>query len=461
MQKIFNSSFSPTVFEFHHHIRCCKDYTSSQYIYCHIYLQKGVLLDTEASTEIPDIKGHGEEGHGRDDNERSRYRGCAALGTGDDTVLTDNLDAFHVVARSIVGGRGGVRGKALFALAGGEVESFAGFTDGIGVGLVVGVLVVDILGFLAGQARGIRYRSFTVRKSISGKFCEGNIFDGRGAGIIGKETHVNSTALGSAVRTNVVLDFVVEVAVLAVLDFELTTAHVVVEVELLLLVALSLFFVRVAVNALQHAGGVEAIVLALLGGPVVGLVAIVLAGAFFLQVKIALVIRVLAEGFVVRGEEVVHVNDVVTVGSGAAGGFGGTAGIAGAETEAHQGSRGNLDVFVTFRFAVPLLDVVATLEFDGIARDPSIGEFSVLVQATRVRQQMLSDGRVRAEFSSSRSGEQSGNSEEHHGWVRTKGFDEINGSLGERKIPSCLVDCFWNGGPCSARYTGIYVCLLR
>ncbi len=64
-------------------------------------LQKSVLLDTEASAEVPDVKGHGGKRHGKDDDKGSGDGAGSAASGINDTVSTYNAEAGRRVPRDL------------------------------------------------------------------------------------------------------------------------------------------------------------------------------------------------------------------------------------------------------------------------------------------------------------------------------------------------------------------------
>ena len=351
--------------------------------------------------------------------------------------MTNNANALHVVASIVVDLVDHTGGQVGFALSCTHVELFAGFNDLVFIFLVVAIVVVVIVilvvvvvvfSFHTAHALFVDNGFRRVGKGEPGKAFEGDAFRKGSAGVIGKETQMNGSSLVGAVGSNKVLDFfflvkttvvVVVVVILVVVNVELLALHVLFNVELFNFV----FLVGVLVDALFHSRIDEAVVLAVVAVKVIILI-LVVAVAHVVELVFTLVLQVRALGFEPGFHEGVHVDNVVTVSAGAASRLGGRARLCGAQTEADETLGLDFDVFFTVGFVVPLLDVMAALELDGVSRDP-IGAFFklfflsvVLFELTSLGHQVLTKNAVGVDFRHGRShGEQGREGEkELHLW---------------------------------------------
>lgn len=208
-----------------------------------------------------------------------------------------------------------------------------------------------------------------------------------GAELIGEDTHVDLAALVGAVGTHEVLGLLLGLieltALVVVLVVLVVVVGVLVELDLgarehifdlglfvvILVLVLVVGLVGVLLDAVVHVVVHEAVVLAVL------LVVGILAAAIGIRVVLAELELVLPVGC----EEGVHVDDVVTVGAVAAAGVLIGARAGGAEAEANEALGLDLGLVLAVGILVPLGDVVAALELDGVVGDPGELDFLVLV----------------------------------------------------------------------------------
>ena len=343
----------------------------------------------ELGLEVVNVSAEKDEGYGEDANEDG---GGLALGGGsldDDAILSHNLDALDVVAGVLVGVTDVLVVELGLALSGVGVNSLPGLLDLIGVIVVVVVVLVLLLVLLGGDALHVHERLGGVGKLVTAGHLVVEvavILNKVGAELIGEDTHEDLATLVGAVGAHEVLDLLLglleltAVAVVAVVVLPVVVG-VLVEVDLaalehlldlglliaIVLLVLVLGLVGVLVDAVVHAGVHEAVVLAVV------LVVGVLAVAGGLGVDLAVLELVLPVGL----EEGVHVDDVVTVGAVAAAGVLVGARGGGAQAEADEALGLDEGLVLAVGLLVPLGDVVASLELDGVVGDP--GELDLLV----------------------------------------------------------------------------------
>ena len=343
----------------------------------------------ELGLEVVNVSAEEDEGYGEDANEDG---GGLSLGGGslnDDAILSHNLDALDVVAGVLVGVTDVLVVELGLALTGVGVNRLPGLLDLIGVIVVVLVVLVLLLVLLGGDALHVHEGLGGIGELVAAGHLIVEvvvILNEVGAELIGEDTHEDLAALIGAVGPHEVLDLLLglleltAVAVVAVVVLPVVVG-VLVEVDLaalehlldlglliaIVLLVLVLGLVGVLVDAVVHAGVNKAVVLAVL------LVVGVLAVAGGLGVDLAVLELVLSVGL----EEGVHVDDVVTVGAVAAAGVLVGARGGGAEAEADEALGLDEGLVLSVGLLVPLGDVVASLELDGVVGDP--GELDLLV----------------------------------------------------------------------------------
>ena len=352
-------------------------------------LGKVDLGAVELGLEVVNVSAEEDEGYGEDANENG---GGLALGGGsldDDSILSHNLDALDVVAGVLVGVV--LVAEPGLALAGGRVDSLPGLLDLIGILVVVLVVLVLLLVLLGGNALHVNKGLGRVGKLVAAGHLVVEfvvVLNKVGAVLIGEDTHVDLAALVGAVGTHEVLGLLLGLleltALVVVLVVLVVVVGVLVELDLgarehifdlglfvvvLLVLVLVVGLVGVLLDAVVHAGVHEAVVLAVL------LIVGILAAALGIRVVLAVLELVLPVG----AEEGVHVDDVVTVGAVAAAGVLVGARAGGAEAEANEALGLDLGLVLVVGILVPLGDVVAALELDGVVGDPGVLDFLVLV----------------------------------------------------------------------------------
>lgn len=346
----------------------------------------------ELGLEVVNVSAEKDEGYGEDANEDG---GGLALGGGslnDDAVLSHNLDALDVVACVLVGVTDVLVVELGLALSGVGVNHLPGLLDLISVPVVVAVVLILLLVLLGGDAIHVHEGLRGVGELVAAGHLVvevGVVLNKVGAELIGEDTHEDLAALVGAVGAHEVLDLllcllelslVAIVAVVAIVVLPVVVG-VLVEVDLaalehlldldlliaIVLLVLVLGLVGVLVDAVVHASVNIAVISAVL------LVVGVLTVAGGLGVDLAVLELVLPVGL----EEGVHVDDVVAVVAAAAAGVLVGARGGGAEAEADEALGLDEGLVLSIGLLVPLGDVVASLELDGVVGDP--GELHLLV----------------------------------------------------------------------------------
>jgi len=327
----------------------------------------------------------------------------------DISILTNDLDPSHKVAPTVIGG-GGNSTQSTLTLGSSLVEGFTPFLDLIGIGCIIFIILISILGFLAGHALSSDHGGGSVGEESSRG--EGGVGSGTvarvgkdGTGIIGEETHADGGSVVGAVRAHEVLNLlgivvvvVVIIVVVVVLLFKLPTLSHLIKILLLLLLG-PFLGIGVPIRTVLHALVQEAIVLAHFL-TVVLVVVVIVAGTLVLGGILAVVLSVLLDGLKVGSEVGIHVNHVVTVSLLAAVGIVVRAGTGGAETEADKGHVGHADIIVVVNLLVPFGEVVTSLEFDGVIGYPGVVNFAIVillestVNAAGAGEEFLTEGGV-------------------------------------------------------------------
>mmetsp|Transcript_1774 Transcript_1774/g.3938 ORF Transcript_1774/g.3938 Transcript_1774/m.3938 type:complete len:375 (+) Transcript_1774:916-2040(+) len=262
---------------------------------------------------------------------------------------------------------------------------------------VVVVVVVGVLRFLAGHALGPDHGGVGVREGLAvGQGREGlasAVLVGElGAGLLREESEVDVPSVLGTVGADEVFDLLLllQPSVVIVLELVIAALGHFLEFPFLLLFLL-VVVVGVAVDAVLHALAhvavvfadflVEVITLVLAVADTVAVFLLVLAGVFL----------ILLNGLEVRREVIVHADDVVSVSLAAPSGTLHGASVRGTQTESHETLGGNAHVLIAIGLLVPLLGVVTSLEFEGHVGDPGVVDLLVVVEATGLGHDLLSD----------------------------------------------------------------------
>jgi hypothetical protein len=223
-----------------------------------------------------------------------------------------------------------------------------------------------------------------------------------GALVIGEKTKVDASAVVRAVRSHEVLDLfsvvvvVVIVVAILVLNLGFSTLHPVGKVKgfllSLIVVVRILVDARVRVESFDSAEVVpEAHILVKTTSAVV---------VVLLAIAVSLVLVVLAHPLVVfllgrkvSIEEDIHVENVFAVSTGAPTGVFRGARVGRAKTEANKTLGLDANILFAIGFFVPLGNLVASLELDGVVGDPSIVNLT-LIQTTSMLHNLVSKRRI-------------------------------------------------------------------
>jgi hypothetical protein len=260
---------------------------------------------------------------------------------------------------------------------------------------LVVVSVVVIVFVLVNHQTRVALRSddrlLGVRKGKSGPRFEsegtvGIVFDRDRTLVISEHTQVDGSSLFRAERSNEVLDFFHLTTVVVSVPLELSTFHVFFRHELFVHVV---FHVLVA---LRHTGVDNTLVQALVLVPVVITVSFTV--TVVLGVLATLLLGSLALGFVVGLQEGAHVNNVVSIAIVAASSISSRACVSGAKAETDKTLLEKTDIFLAIGFLVPLHEVVAPLELDGVVGDPLVGHHVFFLGTTSLGHEVASNLRV-------------------------------------------------------------------
>ena len=272
----------------------------------------------ELGLQVVDVGSQENEGNHEDANEDGG--GLVGLGSnlGDDTILADNLDSSNVVAGVLVGLVNVSRGsKSGFALSGSLVDLFAHLNNFVFVIGIISFVVVFSRFFTRHAVHGDQtvVRVGEASSSHVAVSRRTSVVVGEGSAcVIGEKTKVDSSTLFSAVGSHVVFNLLLFKLTVVLVEIGLLTLNGILEVELLFLLILTIFFVGVSVGTdiLNSVGNVT-VVLADIGIEIVSLVVVVIAVTDHFLGVLAPVLIVVIDGIKVGLQEGVHVDDVVTV----------------------------------------------------------------------------------------------------------------------------------------------------
>mmetsp|Transcript_20604 Transcript_20604/g.31434 ORF Transcript_20604/g.31434 Transcript_20604/m.31434 type:complete len:396 (-) Transcript_20604:68-1255(-) len=303
------------------------------------------------------------------------------------SILTNDLDPLHKVTPTVIGVLDR-SGEASLTLGRCLVELFATLLDLIGILLVVVVVLVNILGFLAGHALGADQGGGGVGHGCS--VGKGGVGGGTVVGvgkdgtfIVGEETHADSGSIIGTVGSHEVLDLftsivVVVVIIVVVLSLKLLTLGHLLNILLLLLLS-SLLGIGVVLDTVLHTLIHVTIVLTHLLGviviPAFGTVTLVVHGI------LTIVLLILLDRLKVGIEVGIHAHDIITIPRLAPVGTIGRTVIGRAKTESHQRSVGNTHIIFIIGILIPSGDVVTSLKFEGVVGYPGEVDFAIFVSS--------------------------------------------------------------------------------
>mmetsp|Transcript_528 Transcript_528/g.776 ORF Transcript_528/g.776 Transcript_528/m.776 type:complete len:481 (+) Transcript_528:129-1571(+) len=375
---------------------CCRQFTNDHLDLITRLFGKVDLGAVKLGLEVVDVCTEKDEGNCEDANEDGRSLALGGGALNDDTILADNLDTLDVVACVLVGVKEVRVIKLGLALSCLGVDLLPSLLDLIGILIVIVVVLVLLLVLLGGNTvhvneglggvgKGVATGHLVVELSVAGTLTV-LVVGEVGAELISEDTEEDLAALVGAVGANEVLNLLLELTAVGVVvvivvvlvvvvgvlvNVPLSALHGLLDLDLLVLVPVItiVLLVRVLFDTVLHAGIHEAVVLAVL------LVVGVLAVAGVLSVDLAVLELVLP----VVLEEDVHVDDVITVARVAAAGILVGAGLGGTKAEADEALGLDEGIILAVGLLVPLVDVVAALELDGVVGNPAEVNLLILV----------------------------------------------------------------------------------
>mmetsp|Transcript_16119 Transcript_16119/g.32343 ORF Transcript_16119/g.32343 Transcript_16119/m.32343 type:complete len:420 (+) Transcript_16119:97-1356(+) len=297
------------------------------------------------------------------------------------SILTNDLDPLHKVTPTVIGVLDR-SGEASLTLGRCLVELFTTLLDLIGILLVVVVVLVNVLGFLAGHALGADQGGGGVGHGCS--VGKGGVGGGTVVGvgkdgtfIVGEETHADSGSIIGTVGSHEVLDLFtsIVVVIVVVLSLKLLTLGHLPNILLLLLLS-SLLGIGIILDTVLHTLIHVTIVLTHLLGviviPPIGTVTLVVHGI------LTIVLLILLDRLKVGIEVGIHAHDIITISRLAPVRTIGRTVIGRAKTESHQRSVGNTHIIFIIGILIPSGDVVTSLEFEGVVGDPGVVDFAIV-----------------------------------------------------------------------------------
>jgi hypothetical protein len=360
----------------------------------------------ELGSQVVYVSGK-QDGNGKEYSDAdSSGLGLPRGGCSDDTIFTNNLDAFNVRARALVGV---VNVHASLALSSNGVNVVAQIVQ-LGVSIIVGSS--------APQTDLRDHGSVTERKGEPHGEVKGilSILGERSAGVVSEHTEVDLSTLISAVGSEVVVSVIgvivggilIVPVIVPVVGLVQTTSTTQIDLYALSVIRVIEELTRQGKLAVSVACIHSHICVTLGHALFVGCVVVIIAclGASVLS---SVTVGIVSDGRQIRSNKGVHVNNVVSVLASAAGGVG-IAIADRAQTEANEALGLDAHIIFLINFRVPLLDVVASLELDGVSSEKTevhvvvvvflfLFVVFVLVHTTSLAQQMASHIRVHWDIS--------------------------------------------------------------